>query len=348
RVVNNVVVDRRTVINVNQVNVYRNVTVRNAVVAVREDQFGRGAPHGTRISGAEVQRLQPIRGPLHVRPDATSFVASSERAARPPEAALSRPVVATRRPMITRSPDRATPEQIAPGSATSERPTGERGAPSGFGRAPNPPGFERGGPDRAARERGGLSAPGIERVPPDRSARDYRAPNSPGAGRGIERTAPERSTPSGAPTQAAPSVTPPPPERATRAPPPRSAPERPAPQPAPQRAASTPAAPPAAAPGQRPGAPAPMPRQVPAGTAVGRERPAGPQHIERVEHRGPTPAIEQRPAVQPRPVVQPRPEGVLSPRVRPADVPVNRVAPARGQPQGGADRLDHHERGRKH
>src|SRR5262249_35825123 len=159
RVVNNVVVDRRTVINVNQVNVYRNVTVRNAVVAVREDQFGRGAPHGTRISGAEVQRLQPIRGPLHVRPDATSFVASSERAARPPEAALSRPVVATLRPMITRPPDRATPEQMAPGSATPERPTRERGAPSGFGRAPSPPGFERGGPDRAARERGGLSAP---------------------------------------------------------------------------------------------------------------------------------------------------------------------------------------------
>src|SRR6185436_6861284 len=47
RVVNNVVVNRTTTVNVTNINVYSNVNVHNAVVGVPEDRFGRGAVQTT-------------------------------------------------------------------------------------------------------------------------------------------------------------------------------------------------------------------------------------------------------------------------------------------------------------
>ena len=97
RVVNNVVVNRTTVVNVNTINVYRNVTVQNAVVAVPQERFGRGAPvHEVRVAHADVHQLQPMRGRLSVTPAPASFAPSSGAAVRPAEAVLSRAVVATR------------------------------------------------------------------------------------------------------------------------------------------------------------------------------------------------------------------------------------------------------------
>jgi len=98
RVVNNVVVNRTTVVNVNTVNVYKNVSVQNAVVAVREDRFGRQPVHDARVVEVDTQRLQPVRGAVRARPDAASFVASGGAATRPPEADFGRRVVATRPP----------------------------------------------------------------------------------------------------------------------------------------------------------------------------------------------------------------------------------------------------------
>jgi hypothetical protein len=98
RVVNNVVVNRTTVVNVNNITVYRNMGAQNAVVAVHEDQFGRRPVQEARIAHVDTQRLEPIRGALGVKPDAQSFVPATGRATRPPEAAISRPVVATRPP----------------------------------------------------------------------------------------------------------------------------------------------------------------------------------------------------------------------------------------------------------
>src|SRR5438552_2861236 len=66
RVVNNVVVNRTTVVNVQNITVYNNTTVRNAVVAVREDAFGRRArrPAPSRgWSGRTRERRGPSRGP---------------------------------------------------------------------------------------------------------------------------------------------------------------------------------------------------------------------------------------------------------------------------------------------
>ena len=99
RVVNNVVINKTTVVNVTNINVYRNTTVNNAVVAVRRDGFGRGSVRETRVENVDVKQMRPVHGRLDVKPAPASFVASGGAApARPPATALERPVVATRPP----------------------------------------------------------------------------------------------------------------------------------------------------------------------------------------------------------------------------------------------------------
>jgi hypothetical protein len=102
RVVNNVVVQRTTVVNVASINVYRNAGVRNAVVAVRPDRFGRGPVADARLRDVDARRLEPVRGALDLRPDRASFTPGSGRGIHPPENVLERRVVATRAP-VTRA-----------------------------------------------------------------------------------------------------------------------------------------------------------------------------------------------------------------------------------------------------
>ena len=103
RVVNNVVINRTTTVNVNNINVYRNVNVTNAVVGVPADRFGQGAVRPVRLAdAAEARQLTPVRGALDVRPVAASVTGSATAAAtRPPDAIRARPVVATRAPVDT-------------------------------------------------------------------------------------------------------------------------------------------------------------------------------------------------------------------------------------------------------
>ena len=118
RVVNNVVINKTTVVNVEQINVYRNTTVRNAVVGVHEDRFGHGP-----LRSAEMTRLDPkdLR-PIHTGPQLTaspaSFVPRASRGIRPPEKILDRSVVATR-----------PPHREAESAPGGERHVGPRGRP---------------------------------------------------------------------------------------------------------------------------------------------------------------------------------------------------------------------------
>ena len=98
RVVNNVVVNRTTTVNVTNINVYSNVNVHNAVVGVPEDRFGRGGAQITRVSDAQVKELTPVRGPLQVKPAAASVMSADRATLTPPAAARDRSVVATRAP----------------------------------------------------------------------------------------------------------------------------------------------------------------------------------------------------------------------------------------------------------
>jgi hypothetical protein len=113
RVVNNVVVNRTTVVNVTNINVYRNTNVQHAVVAVREEHFGRGSVQQARVAQIDARRLEPARAPLRVTPDASSYVAASGRGTRPPEHTVARSVVATRAPRREgpRPPDTARAER---------------------------------------------------------------------------------------------------------------------------------------------------------------------------------------------------------------------------------------------
>ncbi len=150
RVVNNVVVNRTTVVNVTNINVYRNVNVHNAVVAVRPDRFGRGPVGEARIRQVDTRQLQPVRGAVDLRPDRASFAAASGRGIRPPENVLERRVVATRAPVtraLPREPEgRGPAPQIVPAPKPGE--VGEGRPPLGQSR------LERARPPRAPRFEG--------------------------------------------------------------------------------------------------------------------------------------------------------------------------------------------------
>ncbi|HEY7542464.1 MAG TPA: DUF6600 domain-containing protein [Methylomirabilota bacterium] len=123
RVVNNVVVNRTTVVNVTNINVYKNTTVEHAVVAVREDHFGRGGNvQQARVAQVDARRLEPARTPIRIAPDASSYTPGTGRAPRPPEHTISRAVVATR------APRREAPRAAAGRAAAAPRGDGSRTA----------------------------------------------------------------------------------------------------------------------------------------------------------------------------------------------------------------------------
>jgi hypothetical protein len=119
RVVNKVVVNRTTVVNVSQINVYRNAEVHNAVVAVHGDRFGHGPVHSARVRQVDAHEFTPLRGAPDVKADAVALVPSARHGVRPPERSLSRSVVATRAPqavtLSTASAERVNPATVARG-----------------------------------------------------------------------------------------------------------------------------------------------------------------------------------------------------------------------------------------
>ncbi|MDO8477624.1 MAG: hypothetical protein Q7W02_15780 [Candidatus Rokubacteria bacterium] len=98
RVVNNVVINNTTVVNVQNINVYGNSSVPNAVVVVNENRFGRGPITAARVTQVDVKSLQPTHAAPQVTATAASFVPTASRGGRPPEESLKRSVVATRPP----------------------------------------------------------------------------------------------------------------------------------------------------------------------------------------------------------------------------------------------------------
>jgi hypothetical protein len=78
---------------------YRNLRVRDAVVAVRKDGFGRRPVHDGRVRDVDTRHLTPVHGRLNVKPTPASFVPGGGAApVRPPDATRLRPVVETRKP----------------------------------------------------------------------------------------------------------------------------------------------------------------------------------------------------------------------------------------------------------
>ncbi len=134
RVVNNVVVNRTTNINVTNITVYQNVHVTNAVVGAPVDRFGQGQLQPTRITQAQVQQLTPVHGALEVKPVAASVTPATGPTVKPSAAVQAQSVVATRPPRDV------TPILRSQGLATTRAPAAPpRLVPSLSGDRPSPP-----------------------------------------------------------------------------------------------------------------------------------------------------------------------------------------------------------------
>ena len=201
RIVNNVVISHTTVVHVREITVYRNMSVRNAVVAVPQERFGRGPAHITRVGRAEVDRLQPLHEGFRVAPQPTSLTPAVARGIRPPDRDFRRPVVTTRTPRdpstwlqphgitapaqsgtpsahVVPAPKGPHPDLVSPrppfGSSSTEKPRPSRGPE---GSAPTP-GQTQPGPPAAV---GPGNAPRAERsvapaTPPQAPSEQPRAP----------------------------------------------------------------------------------------------------------------------------------------------------------------------------
>lgn len=119
RMVNNVVISRTTIVNVNKIR-FQNVKVHDAIVAVRAERFGRGRIHEARIPVAQPGELAPIRGAHPVRPVPSSLVADTGATVRPPAAVFSKPVVATRPPREVKVPWRTEGPKTRPSMTAPE------------------------------------------------------------------------------------------------------------------------------------------------------------------------------------------------------------------------------------
>jgi hypothetical protein len=323
RVVNNVVINRTTVVNVQNITVYRNVGVRNAVVAVEHQRFGRGHIGSARLAAAETRGLEPVRGRLEIKPVPASLAPTTARGVRPPDQRQARPVVATRPPQPrpdspvvergVRSPATAAPApRLVPAPRQPDAGVASPRPPIGQGRSerPTPPPAPRfGGAERPSRA---TPSEGVRSAPPAASrggeSRPSVAPQTP-------------STRTEAPRpQAPPKVEAPRPRTPSRteAPRPQTAPqvEAPRPQTAPRMEAPRPQAPPRVE--------APRPQTVP------RTEAPRLQTAPRIE--APRPQAPPR-AQAPRPQATPRMD---APRPQARQLPgqaADRMSPGRG-PRG--------------
>jgi hypothetical protein len=135
RVVNKVVIKRKTVIHANDIRDYRNTRVRDALVAVDRKHFGRRPVAGSRIATASAEGFAPAGGDLDLRPTRESLVASTGPGRRPPKEWRERSVVATRAPRVEAVPDLESPRpgptpKGAVGRARAKRSRAEAAAPA--------------------------------------------------------------------------------------------------------------------------------------------------------------------------------------------------------------------------
>jgi uncharacterized protein DUF6600 len=191
-VVNNVVVDRSTTVNVTNVTVYKNVNVTNAVVGVPSEQFGRGRFQAARTERSELQQLKPVAGAPEIKPVAASVAPATGPAAKPPETMRSRPVVATRPPVdptpalrehgLSPRPERG-PEaapRLVPSPRRAAVPNAQEGAPPSAPGGPRPSGPQREGTTERPTTRSTPNA--TPNAPQPREGAVERTPTAPPSG----------------------------------------------------------------------------------------------------------------------------------------------------------------------
>jgi hypothetical protein len=124
RVVNKTVVHNTTVIDARQITVYENSRVKNAVVVVKEDDFG-----GRRVAGRRVARdndadIRPVAAPPADRVRPASLVPETKADVRPARDVTVRPVVTRQRdgrPGLWSRDDRPGNTSPTPGAQRDDR-----------------------------------------------------------------------------------------------------------------------------------------------------------------------------------------------------------------------------------
>ena len=119
---NNTVINNTTVVNTQNITVYRNSTVQNAVATVNEQHFGHGPITPARVAAADIKNLQPTRTAPQIAATPASFVPSATRGVRPPEGSLQRSVVATRPPRAGSDAAAAGERQVGPAGVSRPAP----------------------------------------------------------------------------------------------------------------------------------------------------------------------------------------------------------------------------------
>lgn len=216
RVVNNVVIQRTTIVNVNSI-VYHHTKTPRALVAVSQRQFGSGPIRPTQFSPANAREIEHIGDAHPVRPGPASLVPVRGDTVRPPAAVSSRQVLATRpprqaplpwqpapavKPLVATPAPRILPAPKRPeASVALPRPSfGEKGTERP--RPPQAPRFTETPrvPPAAAAKTPPRSAPSV----PARPAESRPAPRAPAAralpGRPANEISPRQAQRSGTPT----------------------------------------------------------------------------------------------------------------------------------------------------
>jgi hypothetical protein len=97
RLVNNVVINRTTVINVGDIH-YRNARLPRGILTVPAEKFGRERFRATVETRYRHEDFATVRGDLPIRPSRPSLIGGAPRGIQPPGNIVSRPVVSTRQP----------------------------------------------------------------------------------------------------------------------------------------------------------------------------------------------------------------------------------------------------------
>ena len=101
-VVNNVVINKTTIVNVNEVHGWANAQHQGAVVGVGSGEFGHGMVHAQHFDQKQFAKFEPMHGNLTMKPTAASLAPTTKVSnERPPRSAFERRVVATREPRKT-------------------------------------------------------------------------------------------------------------------------------------------------------------------------------------------------------------------------------------------------------
>jgi len=151
RVVNNVVVTNTTVVNVQNITVYRNASVPHAIVAVDRGHFGHGPVSTTRIVQVDPQHLRPLGQAPQISATSASLAPTAVRGVRPSPEVVKRLEV---KPQRVRH-EQEVPVTVAPrvASAPSQSGSGPKPDPQELV-APLPrPSFGHGTPERPMTDR---------------------------------------------------------------------------------------------------------------------------------------------------------------------------------------------------